>query len=141
MRMITAVLISFAASSTVFAGKKEFQDADRRMNAVYSQLMEQLPEDSQVQLRVAQRKWIAFRDSACAFEQTNFGLMTSTEDCKVALSVTRTSDLQMQIGWLAHDAADLPLSKNLPAGSCLQSDDTKVAKSLVQKCLRMNMLE
>ncbi|HTQ15445.1 MAG TPA: lysozyme inhibitor LprI family protein [Rhizomicrobium sp.] len=46
----------------------DFKAADARLNAVYLQLMARYDVANQALLRAAEEKWIAWRDSECAYE-------------------------------------------------------------------------
>lgn len=76
------------------------QRADRVLNRTYAEVMAKLRDDKkgQMQLRTAQRAWIAFRDSECSFQtnRSEGGTIHSMvfAMCATALTSQRTAELK-----------------------------------------------
>ena len=51
-----------------YCAGQDFKAADAKLNAVYQQLMAKYDVQNQALLRAAEEKWIAWRDSECAYE-------------------------------------------------------------------------
>ncbi len=51
-----------------YCAGQDFKAADAKLNALYQQLMGKYDVADQALLRAAEEKWIAWRDSECAFE-------------------------------------------------------------------------
>jgi uncharacterized protein YecT (DUF1311 family) len=51
-----------------FCAGLDFKAADARLNALYQQLMVKYDVQNQALLRAAEEKWIAWRDTECAYE-------------------------------------------------------------------------
>ena len=43
--------------------RADFSEADKELNRVYQQLLSKIDKESQEKLKIAQRNWVAFRDS------------------------------------------------------------------------------
>jgi uncharacterized protein YecT (DUF1311 family) len=75
-----------------------FQNADKKLNQVYQQLLPKLPKSRQQKLISAQQAWIKFRDSNCEFERSAFegGSIAPTiyAGCLEGLTKQRTRQLQ-----------------------------------------------
>jgi len=78
---------------------QDYEAADAKLNAAYRGLMKKLGDDSAAQdkLKIAQRAWIAFRDSECDFEghSAEGGSMQPmlVNGCMARLTEQRTKDL------------------------------------------------
>lgn len=79
----------------------EYQNADKRLNQVYQQLLPKLSATRKQKLILAQRAWISFRDANCEFEQSQFegGTMApaAKAGCMTQLTKTRTTQLEEYI--------------------------------------------
>lgn len=51
-----------------YCAGQDFKAADARLNTLYQQLMGKYDMPNQALLRAAEEKWIAWRDSECAYE-------------------------------------------------------------------------
>ena len=77
------------------------QDADRKLNAVYTKLRTRLSPESRARLQAAEEAWIRFRDQECAF----LGLPTiggsihgmTVAQCQARLTLVRVKDLEAQL--------------------------------------------
>lgn len=47
---------------------RDYQAADKKLNATYAELRSTLDDASKGKLKTAQRSWIGFRDAECTFE-------------------------------------------------------------------------
>jgi uncharacterized protein YecT (DUF1311 family) len=74
---------------------------EARLNAGYQALMSKLPAPRQALLRDAERAWLAFRKSDCAFAGSAFTGGTfepvAADDCVVTLTARRADDLADQL--------------------------------------------
>ncbi|PQZ64199.1 DUF1311 domain-containing protein [Ochrobactrum sp. EEELCW01] len=122
--LILAIMYSSAASADLKA-------ADRRLNNLYSQVVNSLPASNQMQLKESQRNWIKYRDSECRYQQVNYAIMVSEADCKELLTRQRADLLNQQLGWLKKmaDEADTDSSTE-----CRQEIGAKAANVLVNQC-------
>ncbi|XWK90011.1 MAG: lysozyme inhibitor LprI family protein [Phormidium sp.] len=79
----------------------EYQNADKRLNQVYQQLMPKLSATRKQKLILAQRAWINFRDANCEFERSQFegGTMAPAAQagCMAQLTKARTAQLDQYI--------------------------------------------
>ncbi|WP_247997813.1 lysozyme inhibitor LprI family protein [Brucella tritici] len=98
-RLTSAAFLIFAVmlSSVAYA---DLKGADRKLNDLYSQVINSLPASNQTQLKESQRNWIKYRDSECRYQQVNYAIMVSEADCKEALTRQRIGLLSQQLGWL-----------------------------------------
>jgi uncharacterized protein YecT (DUF1311 family) len=74
----------------------EFELQDRRLNRSYKALMASIPE-KRLELRDAQRKWIAFRDANCGFYYDAEGGSAArlvSKACVVILTADRAHELE-----------------------------------------------
>lgn len=75
-----------------------YQNADRKLNQVYQQLLPKLPASRKQKLIVAQQAWIKFRDTSCDFERSAVegGSLAPTiyGGCLATVTEQRTKDLQ-----------------------------------------------
>ena len=75
-----------------------YQNADRKLNQVYRQLLPKLSAARKQKLITAQQAWIKFRDSSCEFERSAYegGSMAPMiyGFCLAAVTEQRTKDLQ-----------------------------------------------
>ena len=78
---------------------KDYQASDKKLNAVYAKVMAALGDENyKTKLKAAERAWVAYRDTECAFETAeNEGgsihpLVYS--GCLTKLTNARTKDLQ-----------------------------------------------
>jgi uncharacterized protein YecT (DUF1311 family) len=75
-----------------------YQNADKKLNQVYKQLLPKLPKSRQQKLISAQQAWIKFRDSSCEFERSAFegGSIAPSiyAGCLEGLTKQRTQQLQ-----------------------------------------------
>ncbi|MBW4691111.1 MAG: DUF1311 domain-containing protein [Lyngbya sp. HA4199-MV5] len=79
------------------AGRNNYQNADRRLNQLYQQLLQRLEHDRKQKLETAELAWIAFRDSTCEFEASSGG-NAARNQCLTRLTRQRNQQLQ---GYLA----------------------------------------
>ncbi|MFB2918339.1 lysozyme inhibitor LprI family protein [Aerosakkonema funiforme] len=75
-----------------------YQNADRKLNQVYQQLLPKLPAARKQKLVAAQQAWIKFRDASCVFERSEVegGTMAPTiyGNCLATVTEQRTKDLE-----------------------------------------------
>ncbi|MFN7319291.1 MAG: lysozyme inhibitor LprI family protein [bacterium] len=75
-----------------------YQNADRKLNQVYQQLLPKLSAARKQKLIAAQQAWIKFRDSSCEFERSAYegGSMAPMiyGFCLADVTEQRTKDLQ-----------------------------------------------
>jgi uncharacterized protein YecT (DUF1311 family) len=75
-----------------------YQNADRRLNQVYQQLLPKLSTSRRQQLVTAQQAWIRFRDTSCTFERSQFegGTMAPMvqANCLARVTQQRTKELE-----------------------------------------------
>ncbi|HLP88001.1 MAG TPA: lysozyme inhibitor LprI family protein [Nostocaceae cyanobacterium] len=75
-----------------------YQNADKKLNQVYRQLLPKLPKARQNKLISAQQAWIKFRDASCEFERSAFegGSIAPSiyAGCLEKLTKQRTQQLQ-----------------------------------------------
>ena len=75
-----------------------YQNADRKLNQVYRQLLPKLSASRKQKLISAQQAWIKFRDSSCEFERSAFegGSIAPMiySNCLADVTEQRTKDLQ-----------------------------------------------
>ncbi|NCS48157.1 MAG: lysozyme inhibitor LprI family protein [Microcystis aeruginosa BK11-02] len=75
-----------------------YQNADRKLNQVYRQLLPKLSASRKQKLISAQQAWIKFRDSSCEFERSAYegGSMAPMiyGFCLADVTEQRTKDLQ-----------------------------------------------
>lgn len=78
-----------------------FKQADTKLNAVYAKLLKKISAAGQAKLREAQKSWIAYRDSQCAFETLGtidgsiHGMVVA--QCLADLTEQQTKRLQQQL--------------------------------------------
>lgn len=129
-RLTSAAFLIFAVmlSSVAYA---DLKGADRKLNDLYSQVINSLPASNQTQLKESQRNWIKYRDSECRYQQVNCAIMVSEADCKEALTRQRIGLLSQQLGWLKK------VGQKDEAGTavdCKQEIGAKAANILVNQC-------
>jgi uncharacterized protein YecT (DUF1311 family) len=77
------------------------QDADRKLNAVYTKLRTRLSPESRARLQAAEEAWIRFRDRECAFigAPTAGGSIHGmiVAQCQARLTLVRVKDLEAQL--------------------------------------------
>jgi len=75
-----------------------YQNADKKLNAVYQQLLPKLDRSRKQKLIAAQQAWIKFRDTTCEFERSEYegGSIASTIyfGCLDNTTKDRTQQLQ-----------------------------------------------
>ena len=75
-----------------------YQNADRKLNQVYRQLLPKLSAARKQKLITAQQAWIKFRDSSCEFERSAYegGSLAPMiyGNCLAAVTEQRTKDLR-----------------------------------------------
>lgn len=78
-----------------------YQQADKRLNQVYQQLVPKLPSVRRQKLTSAQQAWIKFRDSNCAFQRSEVegGSMAPMiySSCLAEMTKQRTEQLEAYI--------------------------------------------
>ncbi|MFE1745101.1 lysozyme inhibitor LprI family protein [Coleofasciculus sp. H7-2] len=78
-----------------------YQNADRRLNQVYRQLLPKLPGSRRQKLISAQQAWIKFRDANCTFERSEFtgGTMEPMvySSCLANVTKQRTAQLEQYL--------------------------------------------
>ncbi|MFD1793813.1 lysozyme inhibitor LprI family protein [Ochrobactrum teleogrylli] len=128
LMMFGLVVFAVLQSSLAYADLKA---ADRRLNDLYGQVINALPDGSQAQLKESQRNWIKYRDSECRYQQVNYAIMVSEADCKEVLTRQRIGLLSQQLGWLKkigqQDDSDAAMD-------CRQEIGAKAANILVNQC-------
>jgi uncharacterized protein YecT (DUF1311 family) len=75
-----------------------YQNADKKLNQVYKQLLPKLERPRQQKLIAAQQAWIKFRDNSCEFERSGYegGSIAPSVylNCLEKLTKQRTQQLQ-----------------------------------------------
>lgn len=75
-----------------------YEQADRRLNQVYQQLVSKLNSDERQELTNAQLAWIQFRDKNCSFEvypsRSGTGYLGYLNSCLERMTKERTTELQ-----------------------------------------------
>jgi len=75
-----------------------YQNADRKLNQVYRQLLPKLSASRKQKLISAQQAWIKFRDSSCEFERSAYEVGSMAPMiygfCLADVTEQRTKDLQ-----------------------------------------------
>ena len=83
---------------TAYCSELEYQAADARLNAIYSQLKRRLPPERFASLRRSQREWIRRRDATCREETSDSigatGWRTFYNECLTVETVARVSELE-----------------------------------------------
>lgn len=83
-----------------YCAGKDFDDADKKLNAIYRRLMSGNDAKSQALLKAAEKKWTAYRDSECEFETADSegGSIHPMEGliCLVEKTKARIKELQAQ---------------------------------------------
>jgi uncharacterized protein YecT (DUF1311 family) len=92
-----------------FCAEKDYQAADKKLNAVYKNIVTALGDDSYViKLKTAERAWMTFRDAQCTFEtaENEGGSIHPMvySGCEARLTNERTKELQSYLTCLK-DAA------------------------------------
>ncbi len=79
----------------------EYQNADKKLNQVYKQLLPRLQSSRRQKLISAQQAWIKFRDASCTYERTEFagGTMEPMvySNCLAAVTQQRTAQLEQYL--------------------------------------------
>ena len=95
-----------------YCADKDFRVADTQLNALYRKLMAGYDARSQSLLKTAEKNWLAFRDSECAFETASSegGSIQPMEEsvCLAEKTKARIKELQAQA-----DCAEGDLTCNL----------------------------
>jgi uncharacterized protein YecT (DUF1311 family) len=71
---------------------------ERRLNAVYQKLMEELPARRRDRLRSAQRLWLQFRDANCAYFASRTGTVARVDAGQCALRLTSARAIELEEG-------------------------------------------
>jgi len=78
--------------------KQSYQNADKKLNQAYKQLLPKLQRSRKQKLIAAQQAWIKFRDSSCEFESSQYegGSIAPSVylNCLEKLTQQRTQELQ-----------------------------------------------
>jgi uncharacterized protein YecT (DUF1311 family) len=83
-----------------YCANRDFEAADRRLNAIYQKQMRGLAADSRVLLRAAEKNWLAFRDSECEFEtaESEGGSIHPMEESNCLTEKTKARIRELQTG-------------------------------------------
>jgi uncharacterized protein YecT (DUF1311 family) len=71
---------------------------ERRLNAAYQKLMNDLPARRRDRLRSAQRLWLQFRDANCAYFASRGGTITHVDTGQCALRLTAARAIELEEG-------------------------------------------
>lgn len=97
-----------------YCAGKDFEAQDKKLNALYRKLMAGYDAKNQSLLRTAEKNWLAYRDSECAFEtaESEGGTIHPMESslCLTEKTKARIKELQAQ-----GDCTEGDLTCNLPA--------------------------
>ena len=76
-----------------------YMKADKELNLVYKQVMSVLNEQEKVNLKNAQKKWIARKESSCKKEASDGGSMASMilHNCLEEKTIQRTKELRAML--------------------------------------------
>lgn len=76
----------------------DYENAERRMNQVYQQLLPQLPVARRQRLVASQQAWLRFRENSCEFQRSEVagGTMAPTvyNSCMAEMAKQRTQQLE-----------------------------------------------
>ncbi len=81
--------------------EKELKRQDKRLNANYKKVINELPADRKTILRSAQRSWIHYRDKQCSLyyhKQSGSGGLLDKEYCHIKETIKRVAELSEMIG-------------------------------------------
>jgi len=76
--------------------EQEFEYQDGRLNAAYKRLQQVLPAAEMASLRDAQRKWIAEKDKACAWDAETEGQAQRIDANSCALKMTAERAVELE---------------------------------------------
>ena len=86
-----------------YCARLSFDEADKRLNAAYQELLPSLRTERREKLINAQLEWIRFRDANCDFERSEVedGSMASLvyHSCLENITNQRTRQLQEYLNW------------------------------------------
>ena len=71
---------------------------ERRLNAVYQKLMEELPTRRRDRLRSAQSLWLQFRDANCAYFASRAGTIARVDAGQCVLRLTSARAIELEEG-------------------------------------------
>lgn len=71
---------------------------ERRLNAAYQKLMEDLPARRRDRLRGAQRLWLQFRDANCAYFASRAGTIARVDAGQCVLRLTSARAIELEEG-------------------------------------------
>jgi uncharacterized protein YecT (DUF1311 family) len=71
---------------------------ERRLNAAYQKLIDDLPARRRDRLRSAQRLWLQFRDANCAYFASHAGTIARVHAGQCALRVTSARAIELEEG-------------------------------------------
>ena len=71
---------------------------ERRLNAAYQKLIDDLPAGRRERLRSAQQLWLQFRDANCAYFASRAGTIARVEAGQCALRVTSARAIELEEG-------------------------------------------
>ena len=79
--------------------REDFSKADKELNQVYQQLLSKIDKESQEKLKIAQRHWVAFRDSQAElvadFEARGGSMLPMLYEAeRSSITEARTKDLK-----------------------------------------------
>lgn len=124
IRSVLSFVAAVAIQSGAFAAPldESVRRADQNLNDTYQRLMDKLSDEQKTSLRKAQRKWLGFRDAACAFEskfkpsetEDSVGKQTTPAlepACVYSLTKQRASQLSRNLRVLDSVAAPEPPSQ------------------------------
>lgn len=82
-----------------FCAEKDYQAADKKLNAIYQKVMSALDDEGyKTKLKTAERAWMTYRDTQCTFEtaENEGGTIHPMvyAGCETRLTNLRTKDLQ-----------------------------------------------
>ena len=69
---------------------------ERRLNAAYQRLMDELPARRRDRLRSAQRLWLQFRDANCAYFASRAGTIARVDAGQCALRLTSARAIELE---------------------------------------------
>jgi uncharacterized protein YecT (DUF1311 family) len=71
---------------------------ERRLNAAYQKLIDDLPASRRDRLRSAQRLWLQFRDANCAYFASREGTIARVDAGQCALRLTSARAIELEEG-------------------------------------------
>ena len=100
--MITLSVHSQSQGEMNHTSLTDFENSDKRLNAVYAKILSSLDEEGKAKLKVSERAWLAYREAQARFEAdviARGGTMAPLiyNECRAALTNDRVKELQKSV--------------------------------------------